>query len=140
MKKKPASTQETFRANLRMLLQAIGWSNAELSRRAGKNEQGDPRVSGRYIGMLLAGDYIPTIEITEAIGEAFGLNGWHMIRPGLQYDLAKSGKLDQLLDNYSRAPEHSQEYVQRTLERDVPPDDDSDPPTTPRLPRVVRKR
>jgi len=145
MKRKPLTTQDTFRSNLRMLLQVTGWSNNELSRRAGLDEEGKPRVSGRYVGMLLAGEYTPTIDVTEAIGAAFGLNGWHMIRPGLQYDLAKSGKLDQLLDNFSRAPEHSQEYVQRTLERDAPadpePDGDNKPtPASAGAKRVAKKR
>jgi len=113
MHRRKAPVKDNFRRNLETLLNQFGWSNRELSRRT------NGEVSDRYIGMLRAGDYVPTIEMAESIGQAFGLDGWHMIRPNLVYELAKSGQLDRLLDGYCESERKARDYIDSIIEREA---------------------
>jgi len=111
MKRPPP--RETFRANLASLLKLTGWSNREL---AARTNQG---VSDRYIGKLLIGECSPTIDAAETIGQAFGLTGWDMITPNLDLELARSGRLRELVANYLADPAETRAYIDAVAKRDA---------------------
>lgn len=105
--------RDTFRANLASLIKLTGWSNREVSRRT------NGEVSDRYISMLLRGECSPTIDAAEAIGAAFGLTGWDMITPNLNIELARSGRLRDLVANYLADPDETRTYLDAVAKRDA---------------------
>lgn len=129
MRKKRQSTQENFRENLRKLIALYGISQREVARRT------NGQVSDRYVGMILKGDYVPTIEVAQHIGEAFGLTGWHMIMPDLPLELARTGKLEKLISGFANTPADTQAYIAAVIEREAlppqEPDDNGDTPPNP---------
>lgn len=140
MPKTRLTTQDNFRENLRKLIAVHGISNRELARRT------NGRVSDRYIGMILNGDYVPTIEMAQYIGEAFGLTGWHMIMPNLPYELARTGKLDRFVEGLPNTPADTQEYIAGIIAReaaapyDVPKSAEEDGPNIPPAPAAPPAR
>ena len=111
MKKKRPRTEETLVVNLNQLMEATGWSNRELGKRA--------KVSDRYIGMIRRGEHKPTNDIAEALAKPFGLTGWQLILPGLRADLAKSGALERLIKNYQNANADARQYIDSVAEREA---------------------
>ncbi len=101
---------ETLTDNLNRLMEATKWSNRHLAQLCG--------VSDRYIGMIRRGDVKPTIEIAEQIAAPFGLTGWQLIMPNLDIDIARTGRLARLVENYQKAPPKSRDYIDSVAERD----------------------
>lgn len=75
-------------------------------------------VSERSIGYILAGERTPSIKTAESIAKAFGLEGWHLIMPGLKSDLIKNGTLNKLITNYSRSSGEGKKYIDRVAEQE----------------------
>lgn len=108
--KKP-TTAETVAANIKMLMQKTGINAPALSKKS--------HVPVRTIYSIIKLERTPGIDTTDDIAKAFGLNGWHLLMPGLQYDIIKNGALDKLIEDYSHCPEKSQEYINMVAERDA---------------------
>jgi len=102
---------DTLVINLKMLLKKRDMKPSELSRLSG--------VTERMIHYILNGQRKASVEIAGKLAEAFGLTGWQIIMPSLPYDLAKSGKLDKLIDNYSHCNQTTQSYVSQVMEREI---------------------
>lgn len=107
--KKHPYTVICFVNNLNYLLDITRIHKKDVAKKAG--------VSARYIDYLLAYRKYPSIEVAENIGRAFGLNGWHMILPNLDYELGRNGKLEELLKEYTGSSKVTQEYVSEVLHR-----------------------
>lgn len=74
------SLKEIIRSNLRRLMEQRGWSQPELSRRSG--------VSQTYIGKILRGESVPTVDKVEALAAAFKLDALELMRePGTRPEL-----------------------------------------------------
>lgn len=71
------------------------WNQVELAKKSG--------VSQRMISSILSKESGCSVETADALAHAFGLNGWHLIMPGLTEDLLKSGAVQDLLDSYVNA-------------------------------------
>ena len=93
-----------------MLMSETNINTAALSKMSG--------VSKRMIDYILTEERRASIEIAEQLAGAFGLNAWHLIIPGLKYDVAKPGILDKLIENYASCPPVSREYINQVAERD----------------------
>jgi transcriptional regulator with XRE-family HTH domain len=103
-------TNDTLVTNLRALMKATKMTKQVLHQKS--------RVSERMIGYILAHERKPTVEIAEALASAFGLTGWQLIMPDLPIEIAKSGKLDELIHNYSLSSESGREYINRVAEQE----------------------
>lgn len=101
---------ETLVINLKMLMRETNINTETLSRMSG--------VSKRGIDYILSGERKASVEIAGKLAEAFGLNAWQLIMPSLQYDIAKPGVLDKLIENYSNCPPTSREYISHVAQRD----------------------
>lgn len=99
-----------FVSNLKNLLGITKIKKTDVARKA--------NVSLRYIDKLLSYENYPTIEVAEGIGSAFGLTGWQMIMPDLHYELAKSGKLESLISEFSESSKTTQDFVTDVLHRE----------------------
>ncbi|HEY3327363.1 MAG TPA: helix-turn-helix transcriptional regulator [Novimethylophilus sp.] len=75
-------------------------------------------VPKRTIYSILAKDRVPGIDTTDELAKAFGLNGWLLLYPNLNYELAKSGKLDMLIETYGGSQQETREYVTHVLNRE----------------------
>jgi transcriptional regulator with XRE-family HTH domain len=104
-------TVVNFVTNLKQLLATTKISKKDVAKKAG--------VTPRYIDKLLTYGSYPTIEVAEGIGSAFGVSGWQMIMPNLHYELAKSGKLDKIIDDYSASSSTTQEFICEVLAREI---------------------
>lgn len=102
---------KTLVSNLQMLLKETGMTVGELAHRSG--------VSKRMIDYILAGERKPSVEIAGMLANAFGLTGWQLILPNLSYMIARSGALDNLIDDFERASQETREYVAHVLKREV---------------------
>lgn len=109
--KKHPKTVVCFVTNLKYLLEITGMHKTELAQKSG--------ISARYIDYLLKYEKYPTIEMAENIGRSFGLSGWHMILPDLNYELGKNGKLETLLKEYTSSSKVTQDYVSEVLHRRI---------------------
>lgn len=69
--------------------------------------------------MLVQGTCVPTIDVADYIGAAFELTGWDMITPNLHFELAKSGRLQRLVQNFMADPAETQAYIESVAKRDA---------------------
>src|SRR3990167_876051 len=102
---------ETLIVNLQMLLKKTGISTADLAKKSG--------VTKRMIDYILSRERGASIDIAGKLSGAFGLNGWQLIMPSLPYDLAKTGQLDKLIENFTRCDQKSQQYISHVAEREA---------------------
>ena len=101
---------DTLITNLNKFMNLFGLNtNRKLAKASG--------VSDRMIGKIRNKESIPSIDVTEKLASAFGLTGWQLLIPDLQEDLAKSGKLDRLIDNYSHASAEDRDFLDRAAEQ-----------------------
>jgi transcriptional regulator with XRE-family HTH domain len=107
---KRPSTAETVVKNIKMLLDESGWKVPQLSKISG--------VPKRTIYSILSMDRVPGIDTTDDIARAFGLTGWHLLMPDLHYELAKSGKLAVLIDDFFKSSQTTQDYIADVLKRE----------------------
>ena len=108
--KEHPKTVMDFVSNLEYLLKNVGLKKQELAAKSG--------ISARYIDFLLNFERYPTIEIAEKIGNAYGLSGLLMIMPNLDYQLAKAGKLEELLKEFSMSSKATQDFISDVLNRE----------------------
>lgn len=111
MRRTVKQTARAFFANLRMLMVETGLDVDEVSRRSG--------VPKRTVYSYVREERTPSIENAEAIGGAFGLTGWQMILPNLRADLARSGALDKLIQDYSAASEDGRRSISRVADTEA---------------------
>lgn len=71
------------------------WNQMELSKKSG--------VSQRMVSAILSEESGCSVETADALAHAFGLEGWHLIMPGLTEDLLKSKAVQDLFDSYVKA-------------------------------------
>jgi transcriptional regulator with XRE-family HTH domain len=104
-------TRESLARNIRYLMKRAEWSESELARRSG--------VSQKSINNILNLVHSPKLETVDAIAEAFGLTGWHLIMPNLPDDLLTSRTLEGLVRSYVKASDDGRELINRVAEREA---------------------
>ena len=103
--------KETLAANVQALMNATGTSQEALANKSG--------VSKRMIAYVLKKERKATVEVVESLGKAFNLASWQMLIPNLQTELAKSGKLADLVKNYSNSSEDARIYIDQVAAREA---------------------
>lgn len=111
MRKKRAAPAETLAENLNKLMESTKWSNRHLAELSG--------VSDRYIGMIRKKEFKATVDIAEALAKPFGLTAWQIIMPGIDAEMARTGKLEKLIHDYQSSPRETQDYISTVAERDA---------------------
>ena len=76
-------------------------------------------LSDRYIGHILAGVSIPTVDVVDRIAAVFELEGWQMMVPGVAYEAAKRGKLSRLISFYGKSSDEGKGYIDRVAEHEA---------------------
>lgn len=105
------STKEVFANNLRHLMRLTGWTQTELAKHSG--------ISQKSISNILSGSQAPTIETAESLAQAFGLEGWHLIMPGLPSDLVSSPSIEKLMKNFASASTEGRKMISIIAEREA---------------------
>jgi transcriptional regulator with XRE-family HTH domain len=89
-----------------------GFTQVVLARKAG--------ISQRTISNLLNPEsHSPTLESVDAAAAAFGLEGWHLIMPGLLDDLENSGRIAALVEAYVQSSPDGRDLIQKVAEREA---------------------
>jgi plasmid maintenance system antidote protein VapI len=107
---KRPNTADTVVENIKYLLSECKWNVPRLEL--------ESHVPRRTIYSILKKERTPGIDTTDDIAKAFGLDGWHLLKPNLKYDLAKNGHLERVIDAYSMATEMTRDYVDMVLDRE----------------------
>lgn len=107
MNKRPTPADNLI-ANLIMLLDVTGMKKTELAKKSG--------IGKRTVYCILNRERGASIQMAADLAGAFGLNGWDIIKPELNYDLAKSGKLDELIEQYSKSTEGGRKTIDSVAE------------------------
>lgn len=87
-------------ANLIALMDKRGWTQKQLEAKSG--------VSQRHISSLRRGTADCTTEILDALGTAFGIEGWLLLVPGLPVEMLDSPEVPMLVQRYIRGASASQ--------------------------------
>ncbi len=102
------SPAENLIRNLKMLLAKTGMPKTELAKKSG--------IGVRTIYCILSRERGASIQMADDLAQAFRLSGWDIIRPDLDYDLAKTGHIDSLIKNYSLASPRGRETIDAVAE------------------------
>jgi len=111
MKRKSVPIAAVLSENIQALLREHGWSKRKLSQHCG--------VSDRYIATIITQEHRPTAEVVQKIAEAFGIQAWELMLPGLAISLAKTGVLSDLILDFMRASESARAYILTLLQREA---------------------
>lgn len=110
MAKRP-HTRETLARNLDFLLKHFGYSERALEARCG--------VSAKTINNMRNGRHKATVDNTERVAAAFGLDGWQLIVPCDPKELLAGASLKKTLDAYNAADDEGREAIRRVAEREA---------------------
>lgn len=108
---KKLHTRERLSRNLKMLLRLAGWSQNKLAEKTG--------VSQRTISGIINMEVSPSVDTAEALAEGFGLTGFNLISENLPNDLERCKSIRELVDNYLKSDEGSQDYLLHVAEREA---------------------
>lgn len=106
-----AKTTDTLSHNLRELMKAYKFSKQDLAKKSG--------ISDRMIAYVLAKEKTPTVDLADALAKPFGLTGWQLLIPDLSVELARAGKLEKLVSNYSQSSDKGREYIDMVAAREA---------------------
>ena len=67
---------------------------------------------------MLSGKHKISIETTEQIAQAYGLEGWHLLMRNLSADLLQSSRLEKLCERYLAASSEGRAYIDSVAERE----------------------
>lgn len=103
------TTKDYLARNILMLLDINQWSKKQLAKRAG--------ISDRMVAYLVNKERSATIDVADAIGKAFGINGWLMISPYLTPESYKS--LEKLNSDFAATTREGREHIKMVAEREA---------------------
>lgn len=111
MAKHRPATKDSVASNLKRLLLLRDWSQVKLSQESG--------VSQTHISAILRGESSATVEVAAALAKPFGLNGWHLLIPGLPDELLASPSLSRLISAYIGANEAGRQFLDAAADREI---------------------
>jgi transcriptional regulator with XRE-family HTH domain len=100
-------TRDTLARNLRVLMDAKGWTQVQLAQQSG--------VSQRQVSNILSGATGCSVEHADALARAFGLQGWHLIMPTLPRDIT-NGAISTLIERYAASSADGRKAIDRVAE------------------------
>lgn len=103
------NTKDYLARNIQMLMALNGWNKVTLAKRAG--------ISDRMVAYLINKERAATIEVADAIGKAFGINGWLMISPHLTPESYKS--MEKLNQDYASTTQQGREHIEMVADREA---------------------
>ena len=103
-------TRDILARNLRALM-----DRHEMSERALAQSSG---VSQGQINNILNARSSCTIETAEALGQVFGLTGWHLLLHGLSDDLLSSPTIAKMVDAYVKMNGEGREIIDAMIRRE----------------------
>lgn len=106
-----AQPKEIISGNLRALMDLHEWSERLLAAKS--------KVSQKTVNKVLNQESAATVETTEKLAKAFGLNGWQLMLPDLPTDLLDSPSLQQLFENYVSSSGAGREYIHRIAAKEA---------------------
>lgn len=108
------TTRSALATNLDMLMGLYSLSQKTLSERSG--------VSQKTISNMLNADQpgigASTLDKVSDVAAAFGLEGWHLLLPGLPQDISARSSISKLIYDYLGAPADSQRVIAHTADRE----------------------
>lgn len=105
-----ASLKTVVGRNVYALRTHRGWTQGELSRRAG----GDPGQTS--ISATERGVYAATLDTIQSLAEAFGVEPWLLLVPGLDPGAIDAGRVDAILKAYLSLPDDARAQLDRVAE------------------------
>ena len=108
---KKRSTAEVFVENLKYLMRLHDYKQISLAEKAG--------LSQKTISNILTNRQVPSIETVQRLAEAFSLDGWHMMMPGLPDDLKSSRSIEELYYGYVRSSPEGRRHIEMVAEREA---------------------
>ncbi len=99
----------TLQRNLKALLVEFKMTGPELAAKA--------KLDRKTINNFLNARYDPQPEKVQQIADVFGLTAWHLIMPGLDVKLARTGGLDDIIRLFSMATADDRETFKKLFER-----------------------
>lgn len=100
---------ERVSGNVRRLMDAMDWSEHDLSKRSG--------VSQKAINNLLNQTTGCTITTAEKLARPFGLTGWQLMLEEIPPDGAFSTTLTQIVTKFLRADKKGRDFILSAVER-----------------------
>lgn len=110
MPKRPAP-RDALARNVRLLMQLREWDQPALAKAAG--------VSQKTISNVLNERTSVQLDVVEAIAQAFGLNGWHLIMPNLDRELLSNGTLANLITRFVQASPEGRTLISLMADREA---------------------
>lgn len=104
------STRQTVIANIKMLMDLSNESQHSLAKRLGWKQS--------TLSNLLSGRHNIAIERAEAIAEAYGLEGWHLLLRDLPKDLSYSKTVSKLFEAYKSSTDEGRDHISAVAERE----------------------
>lgn len=103
--------RQTLARNVRHLMEGHGHSAYDLARISG--------VSQRTVLNIINADTDARLDTVDAIAEAYGLAGWHLIIPTLPADLIDSPAISKMVGYYAKMPPEDRSYIDTTIAREA---------------------
>ncbi len=111
MVKRP-NTRVTLARNVNALMVRRKYAQMDLAKASG--------VSQRAVSNICnPNGPSPTLKTVDALANAFGLEGWHLIMPRLLDDLDGGTSLASLITNYDQAEAEGKRHILRVAEREA---------------------
>lgn len=104
-------TRQVVIDNINMLLEVSGDSQHDLAKRLGWKQS--------TISNMLSGRHHISIERADAIAQAYGLEGWHLLLRGLPRDLHESETISALFANYLKSSSMGRTNINRVAEMEA---------------------
>ena len=103
-------TKQVVIENIRRLMSHNEDTTYSLAERSG--------VPQSTVVNMLSGKHKISIETTEQIAQAYGLEGWHLLMRNLSDDLLHSSRLAKLCERYLAASSEGRAYIDSVAERE----------------------
>ncbi|CAK0742719.1 putative HTH cro/C1-type domain-containing protein [Gammaproteobacteria bacterium] len=94
--------------NIQLLLDSQQVTIPELAKKSG--------ISARMIHFILKKERTASIDIVEAIGNAFGFDGAHLLMADFKPEIVKGGRFDRLYHTYAEADETGRHLLEMQAE------------------------
>jgi transcriptional regulator with XRE-family HTH domain len=104
-------TRKVVIDNIQMLMSIAGDSQHALAKKLGWKQS--------TISNILSGRHNISIEKADAIAQAYGLEGWHLLLRGLPRDLHESETISALFTNYLKSSSTGRTNINRVAEMEA---------------------
>lgn len=100
---------EEVSANLRRLLDTMGWSEHDLARRSNVSQKAINNLLNKFTGC--------TITTAHKLAAPFGLTGWQIQLPNVNAEAGLNDKLDIVIRKFLKTDQKGREFIMSAIER-----------------------